>query len=250
MSVILEVADLQKSFGAVVAARDINVTVEEHEVVGIIGANGAGKTTFVNMVTGYLTPSAGEIRFEGRNVTGLDPRRTARAGIRRSFQIAQVFPELTAIENLVVADVAAGPSVASLLGPSLTPARLSAARAVLERFGLLALADQPTGTLPQGQRKQLDIAMAAVSNPSLILLDEPTSGVSADEKLEMMEQVLQPLQHEGATVLFIEHDMDIVRRFAERVVAFDEGSILADGSVEDVLANPDVRERVIGGVDA
>ncbi len=244
---LLVTENLEKSFGGVVAAGNISITVGRGEQVAIIGSNGAGKTTFVNMVTGYLTPSAGSIRYLGRDITGLNPRQTARAGIRRSFQIAQLFPQMTALENMIITDIAANEAKGSFRARSLTDARMDAAMALLNRFGLEGIANEPTGTLPQGVRKQLDIAMAAVNDPALILLDEPTSGVSADEKLEMMDSVIQPLISDDATIMFIEHDMDIVRRYARRVIAFYEGQILIDGTVEEVLANDKVRHYVIGG---
>lgn len=245
---LLVTENLEKSFGGVIAAGNISINVGRGEQVAIIGSNGAGKTTFVNMVTGYLTPSAGSIRYLGRDITGLNPRQTARAGIRRSFQIAQLFPQLTALENMIITDIAANEATGSFRARSLTEPRVNAAMALLKRFGLESIANEPTGTLPQGVRKQLDIAMAAVNNPALILLDEPTSGVSADEKMEMMDSVIQPLLSDDATLMFIEHDMDIVRRYANRVIAFYEGQILIDGPVEEVLADEKVREYVIGGV--
>ncbi|PVA10966.1 ABC transporter ATP-binding protein [Pelagivirga sediminicola] len=245
---LLVTENLEKSFGGVVAAGNISISVGRGEQVAIIGSNGAGKTTFVNMVTGYLTPSAGSIRYLGRDITGLNPRQTARAGIRRSFQIAQLFPQMTALENMIITDIAASESKGSFRARSLTDARMDAAMALLKRFGLEGIANEPAGTLPQGVRKQLDIAMAAVNDPALILLDEPTSGVSADEKMEMMDSVIQPLLSDDATLMFIEHDMDIVRRYARRVIAFYEGQILIDGSVEEVLADDKVRQYVIGGV--
>lgn len=244
---LLVTKNLEKSFGGVIAAGNISITVGQGEQVAIIGSNGAGKTTFVNMVTGYLTPSAGAIHFQGKDITGSSPRQTARAGIRRSFQIAQLFPEMTALENMIITDIAAKEASGSLRARSLTDMRLEAAMTLLKRFGLESIANEPTDTLPQGVRKQLDIAMAAVNNPALILLDEPTSGVSADEKMDMMDSVIQPLISDDATIMFIEHDMDIVRRFAHRVIAFYEGEILIDGTVDEVLENDKVRQYVIGG---
>jgi len=243
---VLEVKGLEKHFGGVVAARDINVSVAAGEQIAIVGSNGAGKTTFVNMVTGYLKPSGGTIRFRGQDVTGLDPRQTARAGIRRSFQIAQVFPAMTVLENMLTADMAGDTRKGAFWRASLSPARIEQARAGLAHFGLAGQEGRIAGTLPQGVRKQLDIAMASVGRPELMLLDEPTSGVSVDEKMAMMDRVIHPLRDIGATIMFIEHDIDIVRSYAHRVIAFYEGTILADGPVEAVLAEPRVREYVIG----
>lgn len=247
---LLVTENIEKNFGGVVAAHNINITLHQGETVAVIGSNGAGKTTFVNMVTGYLKPSLGTITFKGRDITGLNPRGTARAGIRRSFQISQIFPQLTALENVMMADIAALEGKGGLRGLAITEARMEAGRVSLTRFGLEKFAGADVGTLPQGVKKQLDIAMAAVDDPALILLDEPTSGVSVDEKIGMMESVIEPLKGEDATVLFIEHDMDIVTRFAERTIAFYEGTIIADGPTADVLDHAKVREYIIGEVHA
>ena len=247
---LLVTENIEKNFGGVVAAHNINITLHLGETVAVIGSNGAGKTTFVNMVTGYLKPSSGTITFKGWDITGLNPRGTARAGIRRSFQISQIFPQLTALENVMIADIAALEGKGGLRGLAITEARMEAGRVSLTRFGLEKFAGAYVGTLPQGVKKQLDIAMAAVDDPALILLDEPTSGVSVDEKIGMMESVIEPLKGEDATVLFIEHDMDIVTRFAERTIAFYEGTIIADGPTADVLDHAKVREYIIGEVHA
>lgn len=242
---ILAVKGLEKNFGGVIAAHNISLEIKPREQIAIIGSNGAGKTTFVNMVTGYIKPSAGAIFFRGNDITGLDPRKTALQGIRRSFQIAQVFPKLTVLENMIVADAAAESSV-SLWASSLTSRRIDEARQMLEHFGLSEIEKELAGTLPQGVRKKLDIAMASVGKPEIMLLDEPTSGVSVDEKMEMMEQVIVPLKAINATILFIEHDVSIVRHYAHRVIAFYEGTILADGDVNSVLENDKVQNYVIG----
>lgn len=247
---LLVTKGLEKSFGGVIAARDISISLFPGETLAVIGSNGAGKTTFVNMVTGYLKPSGGTIHFRGRDITGMSPRDTARAGIRRSFQISQIFPQLTALENMMISDISAQKTKGGWTAPALTPQRMDTAIATLARFELDKFADSVVATLPQGVKKQLDIAMAAVGDPSIILLDEPTSGVSVDEKIAMMDNVIQPLKGDDATVLFIEHDMDIVSRFASRTVAFYEGTILADGPTDEVLQNDKVREYVIGGVHA
>ena len=247
---ILVTENLEKRFGGVVAASEISLSLYPGETVAVIGSNGAGKTTFVNMVTGYLKPSAGAIRFRGRDITGSSPRKTVQAGIRRSFQISQIFPQLTVLENVMMADIAAADGKGGLWGAALTKPRMDRGRAVLDRFGLGGHADTEVGTLPQGVKKQLDIAMAAIDDPALILLDEPTSGVSVDEKIEMMDRVIDPLKAGGATLLFIEHDMDIVTRFAGRTVAFYEGRILADGPTDEVLVDNEVKRYVIGGVHA
>jgi branched-chain amino acid transport system ATP-binding protein len=235
MSPVLATEGLQKNFGAVTAAAEVSLAFERESVVSLIGANGAGKTTFLNMVTGYLKPDRGSIRFDGRELTGHTPREITRFGICRSFQIAQLFDTLSVRENLLVAEGIA-----------------SAARveeetdALLERFGLAGYAGQAAGLLPEGVRKLLDVAMALVARPKVLLLDEPTSGVAADEKFGIMDLVMAAVRGHGVTVLFVEHDMDIVARYAARVVAFYDGRVIADGDPQKVLADAEVRRYVIG----
>lgn len=147
---LLVTENIEKNFGGVVAAHNINITLHQGETVAVIGSNGAGKTTFVNMVTGYLKPSSGTITFKGRDITGLNPRGTARAGIRRSFQISQIIPQLTALENVMMADIAALEGKGGLRGLAITEARMEAGRVSLTRFGLEKFAGADVGTLPQG----------------------------------------------------------------------------------------------------
>ena len=246
MTAILEAASLTRSFGAVVAAADINVTVSEGEVVGVIGANGAGKTTFINMVTGYLKPSAGSIRFRGRDITGLPPRRVVRAGISRSFQVSQLFRELTVLDNMLMAFGMLREGRLGWLKPLHTAERERQAREALAHYTIDPYAGHLVTTLPQGVRKLLDIAMATVAAPALLLLDEPTSGVAIEEKFALMDTVMAPLRASGAACLFVEHDMEIVERYAARVIAFYEGRILADAPTAQVLSDPEVRRYVIG----
>ena len=247
MSPILETVGLTKAFGAVTAASGINVSVAEDTVVGLIGGNGAGKTTFLNLVTGYLKPTAGTVRFLGRDITGMPPRRVTRLGICRSFQIPQVFDSLTAYENLLVGlgIVFMGRSafVGSHLGQS-TPEAV--ADEMLSRFRLSEYRNEPAAVLPEGVRKLLDIAMAMAVKPRILLLDEPTSGVSADDKFALMDLVLGAIRADKVTVLFVEHDMDIVRRYTQRILAFYDGKVIADGEPEAVLSDREVRRLVVG----
>ncbi len=243
---ILETVDLEKTFGAVVAAGDINVKIHADEVIGVIGANGAGKTTFINMVTGYLKPSSGKILFEGREITGASPRKATRIGIRRSFQIVQLFAELTVMENMLIAASMQRSAPLTLLAPIHTPANEAAARQALADYGIDGHADQIVSTLAQGVRKLLDIAMALVSAPKLLLLDEPTSGVAAEEKFDLMDTVMAGVRKSGAACLFVEHDMEIVERYATRVLAFYDGRIIVDGPPAEALADPRVKQYVVG----
>lgn len=246
MTAILETKNLEMKFGAVYAAKDVNISIEAGEVMGVIGSNGAGKTTFVNMVTGYLTPTSGEIIYRGKNIVGSATRDITKMGICRSFQIPQLFPELSVIENILIALTIAKQGKPVLFRPAIDHALEKEAHQLLARFDIDQYADQEIQTLAQGVRKLVDIAMATVAEPDLLFLDEPTSGVSADEKMDFMRVLIEALKTTKTAVLFIEHDMEIVEAFSPRCVAFYEGTILADGPTEKVLQNEKVREFVIG----
>lgn len=246
MSVILETRNLRKAFGAVFAADDINVTLLDQEAVGVIGANGAGKTSFVNMVTGYLTPTSGTILFRGRDITGFGPKQATGLGICRSFQIPQLFESASVSDNLMMAIGIAEASGFPLWQPLYKPDRIVRCRDVLRLYQISDYRAHPASALPHGVRKLLDIAMASVHQPRLLMLDEPTSGIPAAEKFDIMDIIFKALREQEVTVLFVEHDMDIVRRYATRVLAFYEGRVIADGEPAETLAQEDVRRYVIG----
>jgi branched-chain amino acid transport system ATP-binding protein len=243
---VIAARGLRKRFGAVVAADDVTVEIRPREILGVIGANGAGKTTFVNMVTGYLKPDEGTILFRGTDITRLPPREVTRLGIRRSFQVAQLFPNLSVRDNILVALASAERTRPSLMSLLRTSDSIARANDMLARLGLQDAAARATTELPQGRRKLLDIALAMVGRSAVLLLDEPTSGISAGEKFPLMDLVLEAVAAEEAAVLFVEHDMEVVERYAERVIAFYEGRVIADGTPAKVLADPDVRRYVVG----
>ena len=246
MNTALEAVGINKRFGAVSAASNVSVSLGINEVLGIIGANGAGKTTFLNIVTGYLKPDSGVIRYRGRNITTLEPRKITQLGIHRSFQIPQIFPKLSVFDNILIALGIAGSGRNSGWRPLLTGDSEDAADAILVRYRISDYRDREAGFLPQGIRKLLDIAMAMVGSPNILLLDEPTSGVSADEKMIMMDTIMDVLGGSEVGVLFVEHDMEVVARYANRVLAFSDGKIVADGLPEKILNDPEVRGLVIG----
>lgn len=243
---ILEVRELSKNFGAVTAASNINVAFAPGETVGIIGANGAGKTTFVNMITGYLPPTRGSILYRSRDITRLRPRDIARLGICRSFQVSQVFVSLSVLENLLTAVAIASSPGLGMLRPLRRPELLERAEEILERYHIGAYRDQLASDLSQGARKLLDIAMAVVGGPQVLLLDEPTSGISTEEKTALMDVVMDALKQDKVTILFIEHDMEIVERYVDRVLAFYQGEIICDAPPAQALRDPKVLEYVIG----
>jgi branched-chain amino acid transport system ATP-binding protein len=251
---ILEVRALNKRFGAVCAAQDIDVGIAKDSIVGLIGANGAGKTTFINIVTGYLKPDSGRVAYAGRDITGLAPRAIARLGISRSFQIPQLYGSMTVFENVMVglgiilrnAGLGGFLSRARPRVPGHDAPEEEVAERLLASFGLLAYRNEQASKLAGGLRKLLDIALSMIPGPRILLLDEPTSGVSAEEKFEIMEMIIRAVRKEGATVLFVEHDMEVVGRSAQRVLAFYDGRIIADGEPSAVLDDADVRRFVVG----
>ena len=255
MTLIVSAESLNKRFGAVTAAQDISVGIERDSVVGLIGTNGAGKTTFINMVTGYLKPDSGRILFDGEDITQLSPREVTRRGISRSFRIAQLYNTLTVMENIMVALSVvldnAGRSgffaFADPIVPGFDRRPQDVANMLLERFQLQAYRDRPAQILPGGVRKLLDIALTLVAKPKVLFLDEPTSGVSAQEKFGMMDMVMGNIRSQGGTVLFVEHDMEVISRFSDRVLAFYDGRIIADGPPKQTLSDPDVLKYVVGG---
>ncbi len=252
---VLSARGLQKSFGAVVAAADVNIDVSAGERLCLIGSNGAGKTTFVNMITGYLKPSAGHIFLAGEDITQRSPREITRRGVARSFQIPQLCLPMTVLDNVLTAQHCGSGNDNShnfrqFFRNAHDASSIASAMDLLKRFGLSHLAERPVLKLPGGVRKLLDIAMALTGQPRVLLLDEPTSGVSADEKFSTMDTVMTAIERSAGqtpvTVIFVEHDMDIVRRYATRVAAFYSGRVLADGLAQDVLENPEVQRYVTG----
>lgn len=250
MTAILSTRELAKSFGSFVAAYGISCDIQRGETVGIIGANGAGKTTFVNMITGHIVPTKGRISFAGRDITGLASRKVTQLGVGRSFQIAQVFASLTVFENMCVATaIARGGSLQALaFRKMMSPDIVRDSADSLAQFGIAQHRDMPANTLSQGVRKILDVAMAAARDPLLVVLDEPTSGVSRDERYDLMSHVMTELKRRGVTILFVEHDMEVVAGYADRVLAFIDGTVVADDTPQAVFARDDVRARITGHV--
>ena len=243
---ILKTTNLQKNFSGIIAAEDINISVKEGEIIGIIGANGAGKTVFVNMITGYLKPSSGKIEFSGKDITGIQPRDATHIGVCRSFQVSQVFMTMTVKQNLMVAMSLAKKSGSQLLLPLDDENLSKECDKILDLYKIKKQSNLIVSTLSQGMRKLLDIAMAVVGNPKVLLLDEPTSGVSVEEKFGIMDIVISALKKTGTTVLFVEHDMEIVERYVDRVIAFYQGQIICDDTPKKALKNKKVIQYVLG----
>ena len=250
---LLSAKSLNRSFGAVVAAADISIDIATGERLCLIGSNGAGKTTFVKMITGYLKPSAGQILLDGEDITALAPRQITHRGVARSFQIPQLCMHLTVLDNML-ASLHCSRGHRSFFQSGHAPAAVAECLGLLERFDLARHASRPVMELPGGVRKLLDIAMALTGHPKLLMLDEPTSGVSAEEKFMTMDTVINAIdrgtQGRPVTVVFVEHDMDIVERYASRVIAFYSGRVIADDSPAVVLEDAEVQRYVTGSARA
>lgn len=245
MTPILAVRDLHINFGGVRAADGVDLDIHPHELVAVIGPNGSGKTTFLNLCTGYISPTQGSVTFEGHSITDLSPRQITRRGIARAFQIPQLFTGHSLIENVMLA-IASRRGIWQAMRPLAQKEYLAEARETLALLSLEDAAGHPTATLPEGMRKLADIAIALALKPRLLLLDEPTSGVSTSEKFPLMDKIVSVLRREKITALFVEHDMDMVERYADRVLVWGSGRVLAAGAPAEILRSADVLERVIG----
>ena len=242
---ILEAKDLHVAFNGVKAADGVSIAIHDGEFLAIIGPNGSGKTTLLNICTGYIRPKSGSVQLDGRDITRLSPRAIARRGVARAFQIPQLFSAQRVIDNMMLA-LAATDGLWSVVRPLDTAARRAEAEALLELVGLADDRERISSTLPEGHRKLLDIAIALALKPRLLLLDEPTSGVSALERFPLMEALMSALRQRRITALFVEHDMDVVARYASRVLVWNAGQIMAEGRPDEVFSNAMVRERVVG----
>ena len=242
MSAILSVDGLSKGFGGVRAVDGCSLAVEQGTITGLIGPNGSGKTTVFNIVTGYLRPDAGVVRLGGRDVTGHDTGRLYRHGLSRTFQQARIFPQLTVLENLVVAG---GSAWWQLFRRRVTRADRDAAGHLLAEFRLDALAGVPAAELSYGQRKLLEFAAVLMSEPRLVLLDEPTAGVN-QALVETMERHIRLRNAAGITFLIVEHDMTFVMRVCDPIVVLDAGRPIFSGTPAEVQNNPLVLDAYLG----
>ena len=242
---LLSTRGLSLRFGGVVAADAIDFDLMAGERLAVVGQNGAGKTTFINICTGYLKADAGQVFFDGTDVTGQGPRAITRRGVGRSFQLPQVFTGHTVRECLLLA-ASAVQRKPGLWRPLAQAVDADEVDATLELLQLQGRAHDLAGQLPEGQRKLLDVAMALVLRPKLMIMDEPTSGVSSDEKHPLMAVLMKALDERRVTSIFVEHDIDIVRRYATRLAAWIAGRIAADGAPDEVLRDPVVVKNVMG----
>ena len=250
---ILQTVNLKKYFGDTHAVDDVSLTIQEGEFISLVGPNGAGKTSLVNVVSAYLRPDSGKIIFKGNDVTHATVTERVRAGIARSFQLVNLFDDLSNFDNIALA-------IFSRDGKTLNMAKLAhlddevsaEADNVLKQFNLLNKRNERARDLAQGERKLLDVAIAYALKPKLLFLDEPTSGVSTRDKGQIMDTIASVVRGEGITAVIVEHDMDVVFKYSDRIVVMQQGSIIAQGTPDEIRNNDEVAMILLGtsGPDA
>jgi len=247
MPPILTLERISKRFGAVVVADGIDLAVGEGEALGIIGPNGAGKTTFFNLITGFFRPTAGRIVFDGRDVTDLLPARRVWCGMARTFQVTEVFPELTVRENLRISvEAASGLRLRAWLSQTDDQKIRAQIAGLIEMGGLSSKADRQVGELSHGDQRATEIMMALALKPRLLLLDEPTAGMGDQETFEITQLIHRLHKESKLTIVLIEHDMRVVFHLADRIMVLDQGKFLAEGSPDEIAANKAVQTAYLG----
>jgi branched-chain amino acid transport system ATP-binding protein len=248
---LLETVNLKKYFGDTRAVDDVTLAIEEGEFLSLVGPNGAGKTSLCNVVSAYLTPDSGRIIFRGEDVTHASVTERVKAGIARSFQLVNLFDDLTAFDNVTLAIFSRDGKTRNMMGLAHLDREVAAeAETVLGQFGLAAKRNERARDLAQGERKLLDVALAYALRPKLLFLDEPTSGVGTRDKGAIMDTVASVVRREGITAVVVEHDMDVVFKYSDRIVVMHQGAILAQGTPDQIRANEQVAMILIGSADA
>jgi branched-chain amino acid transport system ATP-binding protein len=244
---LLEVRSASKSFGSLAAVRQVSLTVQIGEMRAIIGPNGAGKTTFFNLITGFFPPTEGEIWFDGQDITRLSAQRRVKLGMGRTFQVTEIFPELTVRENLRIAvEIGRGLALRPWLGRAESLAVREAMDEALIQTGLASKAERLAGELAHGDQRATEIAMALALRPRLLLLDEPTAGMAEQETYATVALIRRLHRTNRLTVILIEHDMRVVFHLADRISVLDRGRLLAEGSPDEIAANAAVQAAYLG----
>lgn len=247
---LLELDSLTRRFGGIVAVDHVTMQVESGEVRAVIGPNGAGKSTLFNLITGVLKPTEGNVRFASERLTGLPSHRICQRGISRTFQLTHLFPEMTARENVrLAAQVRHAQCWRPIGGAPVFAEAAQRGDAALERLGLMPIAERMAGLLSHGDQRLLEVAMALAQQPRLLLLDEPTQGLSVEETAQAVETLATLLSDGALTVLLVEHDMEVVFRLAHKITVLHRGAVIADGPPEVVRADPVVQTAYLGGFE-
>ena len=245
---MLQIKSLSKSFGGFKAVSDANLDVKKGEIVAVIGTNGAGKTTLFNLITGILKPDSGKVFFKDEDITRLSPHAICKKGITRSFQVVNVFQRLSVFENVQVAVLSREGKTWNLFTPSKKLVR-EETNGILESVGLQEKANNISGALSHGDRKVLEIAMALGGNPEFLILDEPTAGMAPEETVRCIDLIKRLSEKMGLTILFCEHDMELVFSISNRIMVMVRGATIIQGSCEDVRCNQAVQDAYLGGSD-
>ena len=250
MTALLETRGLGRAFGALQAVAEVSLTVQPKELRAVIGPNGAGKTTLFHLISGLLAPTSGHVLFDGHDVTALAAPARCRRGISRTFQITSIFPELSVLENVRLAvQLKSDDNFRLLGGRAILEATERQARESLELLGLLAQADELASTLPHGDQRLLEIAMAVAQQPALLLLDEPTQGLSPEDTAATVAVIRQVARERKLTILLVEHDMDVVFDLADRISVLHFGRLIAEGTAAEIRASATVQKAYLGGLD-
>jgi branched-chain amino acid transport system ATP-binding protein len=244
---LLQIENVSKHFGSLIAVNDISMTVEPGELRAIIGPNGAGKTTFFNLITGFFSPTSGRILFDGQDISGLLPARRVWLGMARTFQVTEVFPELSVRENLrIPVEVASGLRLRPWLSGADDVKIRARVAELLDMGGLTDKAERQVGELSHGDQRATEIMMALALNPRLLLLDEPTAGMGDQETYDITQLIRRLHKEAKLTIVLIEHDMRVVFHLADRIMVLDQGKFLAEGTPPEIAANEAVQTAYLG----